>query len=129
MPRTALYFYKAANGEVPVLAWLRDLRRTNRRAYARCVAAVQELGARGHELRRPLADYLQDGVYELRTRVGRENYRVLYFFHGRNVAILTHALTKEAAILRSDLTRALSRKAAFEADPAAHTYEEELPNG
>ncbi len=129
MPRTALYFYKAANGEVPVLTWLRDLRRTNRRAYTRCVAAVQELGAQGHELRRPLADYLQDGVYELRARVGRENYRVLYFFHGRNIAILTHALTKEAAIPKSDLTRALDRKVTFEADPAAHTYEEELLNG
>lgn len=129
MPRTALYFYKAANGEMPVLVWLRELRRTNRRAYARCAAAVQELGARGHELRRPLADYLEDGIHELRVRVGRENYRVLYFFHGRNVAILTHALTKEATIPKSDLTRALSRKVAFEADPAARTYEEELPNG
>ena len=42
---------------------------------------------------------------------------------------LTHALTKEVAIPKSDLTRALIRKAAFEANPAAHTYAEELPNG
>jgi hypothetical protein len=36
--------------------------------------------ARGHELRRPYADYLRAGVHELRARVGRVNYRILYFF-------------------------------------------------
>ena len=50
---------------------------------------------RGFELRRPMADLLEDGIYELRVRVGKVNYRILYFFHGRNVAILTHAMTKE----------------------------------
>ena len=41
--------------------------------------------AEGHELRRPEADFLRDGIYEL-----------LYFFHGQNVAVLAHGLTKEA---------------------------------
>ena len=129
MPRTAVHFYSDKRGDVPVLLWLRDLRRANRRAYGKCVATIQELGDRGHELRRPVADYLQDGIYELRVRVARENYRILYFYHGRQVAILAHAATEEAAILRSDLARALSRKVVFEADPVAHTHEEEIQNG
>jgi phage-related protein len=78
----------------------------------------------GHELRRPAADYLRDGIYELRAKRGRVNYRLLYFFHGRNVAIVAHGLTKEAAVPRADIDRALVRKRAFEADPEGHTYRE-----
>jgi len=32
--------------------------------------------------------FLKDGIYELRVRKGRVNYRTLYFFHGRNLAVL-----------------------------------------
>jgi hypothetical protein len=50
------------------------------------------------------------------------NYRLLYFFHGRNVAILAHALTKEDAVPASDVDRALARKRAYESAPELHTY-------
>lgn len=67
---------------------------------------------------------LRDGVYELRVRVGRVNDRVLYFFHGRNGAILAHGLTKEKAVPKTDIERAIQRKQRLEADPQAHTYKE-----
>jgi len=38
--------------------------------------------------------------------------------------VLAHGLTKEYAIPRFDLERALSRKRAFESSPERHTYEE-----
>jgi hypothetical protein len=57
------------------------------------------------------------------------NYRILYFFHGANVAILTHALTKEDVVPKADLKRAIQRKAALEANPRAHIHEEDIPNG
>jgi ribosome-binding protein aMBF1 (putative translation factor) len=63
------------------------------------VARIRRLAEAGRELRRPEADYLRGGIYELRARRGHVNYRILYFFHGQNVAILAHALTKEGAIL------------------------------
>jgi phage-related protein len=69
----------------------------------------------GHELRRPLADFLREGIHELRIRKGRVNYRILYFFHGRNVAILAHALTKEDEVPKADIERSIRRKKAFEA--------------
>jgi hypothetical protein len=53
------------------------------------------------------------------------NYRILYFFHGRNLAILGHALTKEDKVPKADIARAIRRKRAFEADPAGHSYSEE----
>jgi len=76
----------------------------------------------GHELRRPEADLLRDGIYELRARWGRLNYRVLYFFYGRNIAILAHALTKEEEVPEAEINRALSRKHAFEQNPESHTF-------
>jgi len=124
MPFTQVIFYQEPDGKAPVLEWLQDLARKDRRAFAKCVALVERLRESGHELRRPTADLLRDGIYELRGRVGRKNYRLLYFFHGQGVAVLAHSLTKEAAVPVTDIERAIRRKAAFEQDPEAHTYKE-----
>jgi phage-related protein len=118
-------FFKEADGSAPVMAWLESLRRRDRKAFAKCVERIQRLGAFGHELRRPHADMLRDGIYELRARHGNVNYRILYFFHGKDIAVLAHGLTKEDKVPDADIERALRRKEALEADPAAHTYEEE----
>ena len=109
-----------------MVEWLRVLRRTDRLAYAKCVARVRRLATLGHELRRPEADLLREGIYELRAKKGRVQYRLLYFFHGPNVAVLAHALTKEDTVPPADIDRAIRRKKAFERDPARHTYEEEF---
>src|SRR5260370_7679231 len=102
MPRTAVVFYQEDQEDVPVLDWLKELRRTDQRAYESCVAAIGRLSELGHELRRPLADILRNGIYELRIRKGRVNYRILYFFHGRNLAIFGHALTKYDKVPSAD---------------------------
>lgn len=125
MPRTEVIFYQEDEDYVPVLNWLRDLRRFDPRAYETCVAAIERLVEFGHELRRPLADFLREGIYELRIRKGRVNYRILYFFHGRNLAILAHAITKQDKVPKADIERTLRRKKAFEADPVTHSYSEE----
>jgi len=125
MSRTDVVFYQEDESDVPVLDWLKEIRRTDQRAYATCVAAIERLADFGHELRRPLADFLRDGIFELRVRKGRVNYRILYFFHGRGLAILGHALTKEDRVPSADMERALRRKKAFEANPVKHSYSEE----
>ena len=125
MPQTDVVFYREGRNDVPVLDWLKELRRSDHRAYESCVAAIARLADFGHELRRPLADILRDGIYELRIRKGRVNYRILYFFHGWNLAILGHALTKEDKVPKADVERAIRRKRAFEADAAGHCYLEE----
>ena len=126
MPRTHVAFYREANGEAPVVNWLHDLRRTNERAWANCRVRIELLAQLGHELRRPAADYLRDGIYELRAKQGHVQYRLLYFFHGRQIAILAHSLTKEDIIPGADIERARKRKNLFEANPKAHTYESEI---
>jgi hypothetical protein len=78
----------------------------------------------GFQLRRPEADYLENGIYELRAKLGHVNYRVLYFFHGNVAAVLSSGFTKEDKIPRAELKRALERKAKFELSPRVHTFEE-----
>ena len=126
MSTAAVRLYLGEAGHVPVLEWLRDLRKTDRKAYAKCVARIQRLAALGHELRRPEADYLRDGIYELRVRRGRLNYRMLYFFHGRGVVVLAHATTKEAEVPVAEIERAIERKRPYEQDAARHTYQEDI---
>lgn len=130
MPETQVVFYQETDGEVPVLEWLTQLVKQNRKGYANCVARIGQLAANGYELRRPAADYLTDGIYELRAKHIRVQYRILYFFSGQNVAILAHAITKEEeAVPAIDIERALRRKRLFEENPEAHTYVEEEEDG
>ena len=48
--------------------------------------------------------------------------RILYFFNGRNVVVISHGLTKEAAVPAVEIRRALERKKKYEADPKAHGW-------
>jgi phage-related protein len=125
VPKTEVIFYRDERGQAPVVEWLRELRRKDKKAYAKCNARIQVLAQLGHELRRPMADYLRDGIHELRIRLGHVNYRILYFFHGQAVAILAHGLTKEDEVPNVDIERAIQRKEAFAQDPAKHSYQED----
>lgn len=133
MPATHVVFYqeKPEPGkpmDAPIVDWLRTLNESNPKAFDKCRAAIARLALLGHELRRPEADYLGDGIYELRIRLGSVNYRLLYFFHGRTVSIVAHGLTKEDVVPAADIKKAIARKAAFTAYPIAHTYTGEIEN-
>jgi phage-related protein len=126
MPETRVIFYQDERGKVPVLNWLDELERQDPKGLINCLDRIQQLASMGHELRRPVADFLRDGIYELRASHRRVQYRILYFFHGRNIAIIAHAIVKEdAAVPDLDIDRAIERQRLFVADPAPHTYEEE----
>ena len=72
------------------------LENLERRDRAKVMAMVNLLEEEGSNLRRPYADYLREGIYELRARVGHARYRILYFFcFGTNI-VLTHAITKKS---------------------------------
>jgi phage-related protein len=90
----------------------------------RTAALAFELLVRfGHQLRRPAADYLRDGIDELRAKQGHVQQRLLYFFRGRQVAIVAHALSKQDQVPKADVECATQPKKLFETNPKAHTYE------
>ena len=76
----------------------------------------------GHELRRPEADCLRDGIYELRAGYEGVHYRMLYFFHGTAAIIVSHGLTKERQVPPREIELAIRRKTQFEASPKRHTF-------
>jgi len=126
MPATQVFFYKD-DREVPVKDWLAELRKRDRKGFAKCVVRLLELAKYGHELRRPAADILQAGIYELRAKHGHVQYRILYFFHGRNVTVLAHAIVKEGAeVPQADVRLAAQRRDRLLRDPAAHLLELEI---
>ena len=122
MPNSEVVFYRDDDGSVPVLDWLADMRKRERRVFAKCYVRIARLAEIGRGLRRPDADLLRDGIYELRIRFGHVNYRILYFFHGRSVAVLAHCLAKRDRVSDKDIEIALTRKARFERAPDRHTH-------
>ena len=120
MPATEVVFFQEEDGSVPILAWLTDL---PQKARLKCLAKLARLEELGHELRRPEADLLRDGIYELRVRLGSVNYRMLYFFHGRVAAVVSHGLTKEKAVPAGEIDEAIERKKRFEAAPREHRFQ------
>src|SRR5437899_9713523 len=112
MPRTRVVFYREADGRAPALDWLEAL---PRKALDKCRVKIGRLRELGHELRRPEADFLRDGIYELRIRLGRLNYRILYFFHGDTAAIVSHGIIKERLVPAKEIDRAIERKPRFAA--------------
>lgn len=76
----------------------------------------------GYELRRPEADFLRDGIYELRVRHKRMNYRRLYFFHDDVAAVISRGLLKQRIVPLKEIDRAIERKNKFRQDPDRHTH-------
>jgi len=122
MPKIRVVFYKEDDGSVPILEWL-DLLQD--RVLDKCTVRIERLAELGHELRRPEADLLRDGIYELRIGLQHVNYRILYFFHGRLAAMVSHGITKEDKVPAKEIEKAIARKRKFEADPEKHTHVEE----
>ena len=77
MPKTPVVFYQDDPNPGPVLDWLDSLAPT---ALDKCRVRIERLRDLGHELRRPESDFLRDGIYELRVKLGTVNYRILYFY-------------------------------------------------
>lgn len=127
MPTTLILFYQEKAGDAPVVDWLNELENKNKAGFANCVGRIRQLQSTGHELRRPSADYLRDGIYELRAKHRNVQYRILYFFSGRNIAVLGHSIIKKtSAVPKKDIELAIKRKKKFEQNPEQHTYQEEV---
>ncbi|MEJ7812457.1 MAG: type II toxin-antitoxin system RelE/ParE family toxin [Gemmatimonadaceae bacterium] len=127
MPPIRVLTYQESEGDVPLHTWLREVGTGNRDAAARCRDLIQRLADHGHALRRPSSAPLRDEIHELRARVGRVNYRVLYFFNGRGVAVLTSGCTKASEVDDADIDRAVRYRDEFRADSDRHAYRPPRP--
>lgn len=118
MPKIEVKFFAEEDGSVPFLEWMDKI---PAKAQDKCIVRIELLAEKGFELRRPLADYLRDGIYELRFSLQRIRYRILYFFHGKQ-AVISHGLTKTSQVPPKEIDLAIKRKFLLGKDSERHTY-------
>jgi len=82
-----VYYFVDEDGSKPVKEFIDFLAD---KEQAKIYAYIVELKNQGNNLRRPIADYVKDGIYELRPK----DNRVFYFFYLRDRAVLVHAIKK-----------------------------------
>jgi phage-related protein len=121
MPQTRVVFFRDDDGSVPILDWFDAL---PQKALDKCRVKLERLRELGHELRRPEADYLRDGIYELRVRLGSVNYRMFFFFYEDIAAVVSHGITKEQRVAPKEIDRAIRAKRRFTRAPDRHTHQE-----
>ena len=85
-------FYQKEDGSEPAKEFLLSLEPNMRAKVAR---TVDQLRAKGHNLRAPASKNLCDGRFELRTSLGNNTTRILYFFFIGNTAVLTNGFIKK----------------------------------
>ena len=84
--------YETASGEVPVEDFIDGL---SIKMQAKVIRLIEMLKENGVALRGPYSELLEDGIFELRAKVGSDSSRVLYFFCVDDKAILTHGFIKK----------------------------------
>lgn len=85
-------FYDLADGTKPAEAFIEGL---PPKMMAKVLRSVHMLRLNGSELREPYSKHLEDGIFEVRAKVGTDISRVLYFFMVGRKAILTHGFVKK----------------------------------
>jgi hypothetical protein len=122
MPKTKVIIYQNEDGSVPLIKWLS---KQSEKVQDKCIVLIELLAANGHELRRPYADYVDKGIYELRPIVKRVQYRILYCFVGRNIVLLTHGLVKTDKIPIGEIKSAIKYRDKFAQNSSEHNCEME----
>ncbi len=84
--------YEKENGEVPVENFLNALDVKMRAKMYGMIGLLQE---KGNQLREPYSKHLDDGIFELRCKVGSNITRVLYFFYYEGKIIITNGFVKK----------------------------------
>ncbi len=85
-------FYEKPDGTEPVKEFLLSL---DKKMRAKVLKTIDMLAEYGFNLREPCSKPLEDGIFELRTQVGSNITRVLYFFVIGRRAILTNGFVKK----------------------------------
>lgn len=85
-------FYEKENGERPVKEFLQSLEKN---MQAKLLGLLDVLEEKGNELREPYSKHLEDGIFELRGKVGSDISRVLYFFYYEGKIIITNGFVKK----------------------------------
>jgi len=84
--------YEKEDGKSPVEDFINSL---DVKMRAKMYGLLSILQDKGNMLREPYSKHLDDGIFELRCKVGNNIARVLYFFYYEGKIILTNGFVKK----------------------------------
>ena len=104
-------YFETANGRRPVQEFVDSLDAGSKAKIARTLDLLEEFGVK---LGMPYAKHVEGDLWELRTRVGSNQYRIIYFLYTGGAFILLHGFMKKSGpIPQQDLRAARARRAEF----------------
>ena len=85
-------FYETPDGKCPVEDFIKAQPVKMRAKIARMLDLLEE---KGNFLRMPYSEHLDDGIFQIRSQVGNDITRILYFFVIGREIILTNGFVKK----------------------------------
>lgn len=92
MEKFNIDFFESDNGKCPVKEYLDSV---DVKMRAKIVRTIELLETNGNMLGMPYSESLEDGIFELRTKVSSNVSRILYFFYIERKIVLTNGFTKK----------------------------------
>ncbi|MBO4652169.1 MAG: type II toxin-antitoxin system RelE/ParE family toxin [Lachnospiraceae bacterium] len=118
MSKFIVEFYETESGEQPARDFLISLNTKMRAKMTNVILALEE---NGNDLREPYSKPLGKQIFELRTSLGNDAARILYFFYyGRHI-VLTNGFVKKS---RKTPTEELERARRYRSDYLARKESE-----
>ncbi len=87
-----LELYATEDGKEPVAEFLDSL---DHKMNAKLIGLMELLEEKGTELREPYSAPLEDGIFELRCKLGNNITRALYFFYVGKRIVVTNGFVKK----------------------------------
>ena len=111
MQKFEVLFYAKEDGTEPAKEFIQSL---DVKMKAKVMKTVELLQNNGTELRKPYSEHLEDGIFELRVKIGSDISRVLYFFVvGRRVILTNGFIKKKQKTPANEIERAKRYRAEF----------------
>ena len=92
MTKFKVIFYEKENGDCPIEEFMNSL---DIKMRAKMIGLLELLEEKGIQLREPYSKIIEDGIFEIRCKVGNNISRVLYFFYFEGKIILTNGFVKK----------------------------------
>ena len=108
MDEFEIIFYETADGKCPVTDFIDSLPKKMRQ---KIFSSIDILRIKGNSLREPYSKSLEDGIFELRCKVGSDITRTLYFFYiGKKIVMTNGFIKKTQRTPKSEIDLAKARR-------------------
>ncbi len=104
-------FYSDKDGDKPVREFIKSL---DVKLRAKVVSDLHRLEMLGSDAREPLSKHVGNHIFELRTILGSNIVRILYFFDANKIIVATNGFVKkQQKTPRSEILVAMQRRAEY----------------